>query len=68
MIRGELAIRRGQRATNLYSVGRVLAQTMMQLCASATKLRGGGPILQGGAKGPCADAGCRHLGLSSAVC
>ena len=53
MIRGELAIRRDQSATNLYSVGHVLAQTMMQLCASATRLRGGGPILQGGPKTRC---------------
>jgi len=34
----------------------------MHSCASAAKLRGGGPILHGGPKGPCGDAGCRHLG------
>jgi hypothetical protein len=39
---------------------------MMQSCASAAKLRGGGPIL---AVGICAmsGAGPRHLGWSSAV-
>ena len=33
------------RATTLYSVGSVETRTMMQSCASAAKLRGGGPIL-----------------------
>ncbi len=33
------------RATTLYSVGSVETRTMMQSCASAARLRGGGPIL-----------------------
>src|SRR5437899_11822285 len=44
-IRGEPACgARINRATTLYSVG-PRTQTMMQSCASAAKLRGGGPIL-----------------------
>ena len=44
---------RSNRATTLYSVG-PRTQTMMQSCASAAKLRSGGPILPFGmkAKGP----------------
>jgi hypothetical protein len=45
--RGELAIRRERRATNLYPVGSGTC-TMMQSCASAATLRGGGPILNRG--------------------
>jgi hypothetical protein len=47
-IRGELAIVRDHRATNLYSVGSYRNWTMMQPCASAAKLRGSGPILNRG--------------------
>src|SRR3954470_519038 len=39
-------------------------QTMMQSCASAAKLRGGGPILENGVK-PWPASGDRHLGSSS---
>src|SRR4029453_16624218 len=38
--------------------------TMMQSCASAAKLRGGGPILENGVK-PWPASGDRHLGSSS---
>src|SRR3954452_9128825 len=38
--------------------------TMMQSCASAAKLRGGGPILENGVK-PWPPSGGRHLGSSS---
>src|SRR3954465_5843232 len=38
--------------------------TMMQSCASAAKLRGGGPILRNGAT-PWSASGDRHLGSSS---
>src|SRR3982751_3547758 len=37
---------------------------MMQSCASAAKLRGGGPILENGVK-PWPASGDRHLGSSS---
>ena len=37
---------------------------MMQSCASAAKLRGGGPILENGVK-PWPASGGRHLGSSS---
>ena len=47
------------RATTLYSVG-PQGLTMMQSCASAAKLRGGGPILQYGVK-PWPVSGDRHL-------
>ena len=53
-IRGEPAFGRGlSRAATLYSVG-PRTRTMMQSCASAAKLRSGGPILPFGmkAKGP----------------
>ncbi len=33
------------RATTLYSLGPVETRTMMRSCASAAKLRGGGPLL-----------------------
>ena len=39
---------RDPRATTLYSVDRRRFQTMMQPCASAAKLRSGGPILHHG--------------------
>src|SRR4051795_3115511 len=38
--------------------------TMMQSCASAAKLRGGGPILRNGAT-PWSGSGDRHLGSSA---
>jgi len=38
--------------------------TMMQSCASAARLRGGGPILRNGAT-PWSVSGDRHLGLSA---
>src|SRR3954470_19357125 len=38
--------------------------TMMQSCASAAKLRGGGPILENGVK-PWPASGGRHLGSSA---
>ena len=37
----------------------------MQSCASAAKLRGGGPILETGVSTPLPASGDRHLGLSS---
>jgi hypothetical protein len=36
------------RAANLYSVGPTRDRTMKQTCASAARLRGGGPILTNG--------------------
>ena len=56
-IRGEPAFGRGSinRATTLYSVG-PRTRTMMQPCASAAKLRGGGPIL------PLGMTAMSHLG------
>ena len=64
MIRGELAMGRISRHTLVFGRS-VRILTMMQSCASAAKLRGGGPIL---AVGICAmsAAGSRHLGSSSA--
>jgi len=38
---------------------------MMQSCASAAKLRGGGPILETGVSAPWPASGDRHLGSSS---
>jgi hypothetical protein len=38
---------------------------MMQSCASAAKLRGGGPILETGVLAPWPASGDRHLGSSS---
>jgi hypothetical protein len=62
--RGELAIGRASRATNLYSAD-PRVDTTMQSCASAAKLRGGGPILNRGAKAivqrRVAAASVRHL-------
>src|SRR5438128_1353508 len=50
LIRVELLCRgtRNSRATTLYSVGSRRPTTMMQSCASAAKLRGGGTILWNG--------------------
>jgi hypothetical protein len=42
-----------------------MTRTMMQSCASAAKLRGGGPILHNGMKA-MVFAGARHLEPSSA--
>src|SRR6266550_4498238 len=44
-IRGELAIWRRSSRHNLVFGGSIGIRTMMQPCASAAKLRGGGPIL-----------------------
>ena len=46
--RGELALWRGSSRHKLVSGGPVGIRTMMQPCASAARLRGGGPILQRG--------------------
>jgi hypothetical protein len=63
-IRGEPAFGRGLVAPQpLYSVG-PRTRTMMQSCASAAKLLGGGPILETGFK-TMACLGDRHLGSSS---
>src|SRR3954452_4996114 len=48
LIRGELAIGRGSSRRNLVSGGPLGARTMMQPCASAAKLRGGGSNLNSG--------------------
>src|SRR6185312_9329907 len=53
-----------ERAVTLYSVG-PKTRTMMQSCASAAKLRSGGPILHNGMKA-MVFAGPRHLEPSSA--
>jgi hypothetical protein len=45
MIGGELAIRGGTSRHTLVFGGPIRIQTMMQSCASAAKLRDGGPIL-----------------------
>ena len=45
---GELALWRGSSRHKLVSGGPVGIRTMMQPCASAARLRGGGPILQRG--------------------
>ena len=47
-IRGELAIGRGSSRHNLVFGRSRGGLTMMQSCASAAKLRGGGPILRNG--------------------
>src|SRR3954451_2310802 len=47
-IRGELAIGRRSSRHNLVFGRSRGGQTMMQSCASAAKLRGGGPILENG--------------------
>src|SRR3954471_6412938 len=63
-IRGELAIGRGSsRHTLVFGRSRG-SLTMMQSCASAAKLRGGGPILENGVK-PWPASGDRQLGSSS---
>jgi hypothetical protein len=56
---------RSNRAAALYSVGS-MTPTMMQPCASAAKLRGGGPILVDGIEA-MVDTGPRHLEPSSAT-
>jgi hypothetical protein len=56
---------RNDRAAALYSVG-PMTLTMMQPCASAAKLRGGGPILVNGIEA-MVDTGPRHLEPSSAT-
>jgi hypothetical protein len=63
-IRGELAIGRGSSRHNLVFGRSRGGLTMMQSCASAAKLRGGGPILENGVK-PWPPSGGRHLGSSS---
>src|SRR5918993_1366093 len=50
LIRGELAIGRGSSRRNLVSGGPLGARTMMQPCASAAKLRGGGSNLNSGSR------------------
>src|SRR6185369_13278740 len=64
MSRGARLWRTNNRAATLYSVG-PMTRTMMQSCASAAKLRGGGPILHNGMKA-MVFAGPRHLEPSSA--
>src|SRR3954454_22976524 len=61
---GELAIGRGSSRHNLVFGRSRGSLTMMQSCASAAKLRGGGPILENGVK-PWPASGGRHLGSSS---
>jgi hypothetical protein len=56
---------RSDRAAALYSVGS-MTLTMMQPCASAAKLRGGGPILDNGIDA-MVSTGPRHLEPSSAT-
>ena len=63
-IRGELAIGRGSSRHNLVFGRPTGALTMMQSCASAAKLRGGGPILENGVK-PWPVSGDRPLGSSA---
>src|SRR3954463_12088083 len=63
-IRGELAIGRGSSRHNLVFGRSRGSLTMMQSCASAAKLRGGGPILQDGVK-PWPVSGGRPLGSST---
>ena len=62
---GELAIGRASRATNLYSAD-PRVDTTMQSCASAAKLRGGGPT-KPRREGHSPISGCRCLGPSSAA-
>src|SRR3954465_9914681 len=61
---GELAIGRGSSRHNLVFGRSRGSLIMMQSCASAAKLRGGGPILENGVK-PWPASGDRHLGSSS---
>src|SRR5215510_10026732 len=56
---------RSDRAAALYSVGS-MTLTMMQPCASAARLRGGGPILVNGIEAML-GTGPRHLEPSSAT-
>src|SRR3954469_9884394 len=63
-IRGELAIGHGSSRHNLVFGRSRGGLTMMQSCASAAKLRGGGPILENGVK-PWPPSGDRQLGSSS---
>jgi hypothetical protein len=72
-IRGEPAFgARINRATALYSVG-ARTRTMMQLCASAAKLRDGGPILpfgiesQGNTSGPATSNHHRRFVTSGPI-
>src|SRR6266403_3981240 len=66
-IRGEPAFgTRFNRATTLYPVG-PRTRTMMQSCASAAKLRSGGPILPFGVESQGNTSGLRHLEPSSAT-
>src|SRR6266545_2981024 len=66
-IRGEPAFgARFNRATTLYPVG-PRTRTMMQSCASAAKLRSGGPILPFGIDSQGNTSGLRHLEPSSAT-
>ena len=60
-IRGEPAFGRGSSRHNLV-FGGSKDPTMMQSCASAAELRGGGPILWYGLEAR-SISGCRHLGL-----
>src|SRR4051794_11388658 len=62
--KGELAIGRGSSRHNLVFGRSRGGLTMMQSCASAAKLRGGGPILRNGAT-QWSASGDRHLGSSS---
>src|SRR3954447_1292695 len=57
-IRGELAIGRGSSRHNLVFGRSRGGLTMMQSCASAAKLRGGGPILRNGATPWSAPGAC----------
>src|SRR4051795_9522954 len=50
LIRGEFAIGRGSSRRNLVSGRPLGARTMMQPCASAAKLRGGGSNLNSGSR------------------
>src|SRR5262249_20987284 len=66
-IRGEPLAGAINRATTLYPVG-PRTRTMMQSCASAAKLRSGGPILPFGIESQGNTSGPRHLEPSSAAC
>src|SRR3954468_15577469 len=61
---GELAIGRGSSRHNLVFGRSRGSLIMMQSCASAAKLRGGGPILENGVK-PWPVSGDRPLGSSA---
>ena len=64
--RGARLRARINRATTLYTVG-PRTRTMMQSCASAAKLRSGGPILPFGIESQGNTSGSRHLEPSSAT-